>query len=254
MNICDKCGAIIPFAGGSCPKCAMKPASSAGPFQSGAQPGGFGSQPWNRTQAQTQTPAPAQNGSAALIKKMERYKELLSENEELKAMIKPQNNFPTTLETNFQKRSFIKYFWPFLAGGVGAASVVYFVVALIIVLSTPSAVRYAQGYNMGDAYAGYIVAIIIGAVIIFFGAKIAKKKQAEFNNNAEMMNREMAERYNKGLENQRMIDLFQKNLGEMKQYEQLVPQDCRTSDKVSAIIEVLKEGRAESIEDACILI
>ena len=107
---------------------------------------------------------------------------------------------------------------------------------------------------MGDAYAGYVVALIVAAIIIFIGYKIAKKKQAEFNNTAEEMNREMAERYNKGLENQRMINLFQENQIEMKKYEQLVPKEYRSYDMVGSIVEILKEGRAQNVEDACVLI
>ena len=248
MVVCDKCGAIIPFAGGSCTRCGIKAGGSSGFGQAANNP--FGN---NAYANKTQVTKP-EDDTSALIKKLERYKDLLGECDELKTMIKPQNNFPTSLETNFQKRSFIKYFWPFLAGGVAAASVVYFVVVLIIVLSTPTAVRNAQGYNMGDAYAGYVVALIVAAIIIFIGYKIAKKKQAEFNNTAEEMNREMAERYNKGLENQRMINLFQENQIEMKKYEQLVPKEYRSYDMVGSIVEILKEGRAQNVEDACVLI
>ena len=253
MNFCDKCGAIIAFANGSCPRCGGQAGGSKGPGMAGNNT--FGSNPYTgNPYTNNPTAAKPQSGNLALIKKLERYMELLSENDELKSMIKPQNNFPTSLDTSFKKRSFIKYFWPFLVGGVVAASVIYLIVAIIIVVMTPSAVRAAQGYNMGDAFGGYVVAIIVAALIIFFGFKVAKRKQADFNNNAELMNREMTERYNKGLENQRMINLFQSNLTEMKQYEQLVPKDYRTYDKVSAIVELLKEDKVQSVEDAIILI
>ena len=56
-----------------------------------------------------------------LINKLTDYQRLLSENEELETMIKPQKNFPVTDVAPFKKRSFIKYFWPFLVGGVVAA-------------------------------------------------------------------------------------------------------------------------------------
>ena len=49
------------------------------------------------------------NGKDDLIDKLVKYKQLLSENEELDTMIRPQSEFPTS-EPVFKKRSFMKYF------------------------------------------------------------------------------------------------------------------------------------------------
>ena len=48
-----------------------------------------------------------------------------------------------------------------------------------------------------------------------------------------------------------MIDLYQENLNNIRKYENLVPEEFQTFDKVNQIIELLKEDKANTIEEAC---
>ena len=205
----------------------------------------------------------AERNRKSLVSKLERYKDLLAENEELETMIKPQSSFPVTEEMNFKKRSFMKYFWPFLV----AAPVVGYIITFISSMMTVSSVsaydqfnvseqeaRMAASRAISDSIGGYAVALIVVAAIIIFGIVISKRKQAEFNSSADFMNREASERYQKGLENQRMINLQQSNIQEMHQYESLVPNEYRTAIRVGKIIEFIKNGDADTVEDACDMI
>lgn len=205
----------------------------------------------------------AERNRKSLVSKLERYKDLLAENEELETMIKPQSSFPVTEEMNFKKRSFMKYFWPFLV----AAPVVGYIITFISSMMTVSSVsaydqfnvseeeaRMAASRAISDSIGGYAVALIVVAAIIIFGIVISKRKQAEFNSSADFMNREASERYQKGLENQRMINLQQSNIQEMHQYESLVPNEYRTAIRVGKIIEIIKNGDADTVEDACDMI
>ena len=70
----------------------------------------------------------------------------------------------------------------------------------------------------------------------------------------EGMNREATERYNQGIKNQKMIDLYQENLNEIYKYEPLVPEEHRTADHLGQIIDILKENRAETVDEACAII
>ena len=237
MAFCDKCGAIIAFAGGKCPRCGLQ-----------------------KNTAQPNIPSFGDTSKMALITKLERYKQLLGECEELKAMIKPQSEFPSSLNLDFKKRSFMRYFWPFLIGGIGGGYIVYMASAFIAMMSLRS---YVSSYSnstraaenaMSDTFGGFIVAVIVAAIIIFFGVRIAKRKQADFNSNAEYMNRELEDRYNKGLNNQKMIGIYQENLTEMRQYEPLVPEQYRSAAQVSSILEFIKENKADNVDEAIILL
>lgn len=193
-----------------------------------------------------------------LIGKLEKYKELLSETEELKQMIKPQSSFPSSDESNYKKRSFIKYFWPYMVCGIVGGYLVYFVSSLIVAMNSRSMMIKDSGRAaatlMGDTLAGVIIALLVAAAVIFFGVKIAKRKQEDFNRNAEYMNMEAAERYQKGVNNQKMINLYQEDINNMRRYELLVPEEYRTSVQVGKIIDLLKEDKASTVEEACSLI
>ena len=86
------------------------------------------------------------------------------------------------------------------------------------------------------------------------GLWLSRKKRDAFNSNADMMNRIASERYQKGLQNERMIDIYQDNLANMRRYEELVPAEYQTSQKVSLIIEALKEDKADTVEEAIALL
>ena len=238
MAFCKKCGALLTFANGVCPKCGTQ--AHAG-FQ-GKNKLEFSSGNSGFTKS-------------VLVNQLESYLQLLIDNEELQSMIKPQNNFPS-MPVTYKKRSFMKFFWPFLVGGVVGGYGVYFLASFIIAYNaaygshTYSTSQAASVSAMGDAFAGLIVALIVAAVIIFFGVKVAKRKQEDFNRNADYMNQEAEARYNQGINNQKMLDLFQSNLNEMRKYEPLIPYEYRNPSYVGAIIDLLQEDKAQSIEEA----
>ena len=194
------------------------------------------------------------NAKDDLIEKLAKYKELLGENEELMTMIRPQSEFPTA-EPVFKKRSFMKYFWPFLVGGVVGGYLVYMLSSVMIVATTTSTYSQATASSvLGDAFIGLILALIVAAAIIFIGVKISKNKQEAHNSNAEYMMRETSERYQKGRLNERMVNLYQENINTMRQYERFVPEQYRTSAKVGSIIDLLNEDKAQTVEEAIMLL
>lgn len=241
MDTCKACGTILPFAGMKCPKCGFSKDGE------NAAPAGGPARPFN-------------SDKHILIMNLTKFRDLLSENEELQRMIKPQSEFPRQDEQVYKKRTLMKFFWPFLVGGIGAGILVY-IISMIIMLSTvmnagtqPSMTQ-AQidtytSHAVTDIYGGYFVAIIVALAIIFLGLWLSRKKRDAFNSNADMMNRIASERYQQGLKNERMIDIYQDNLANMRRYETLVPEEYQTSEKLSLIIEALKEGPAETVEDA----
>ena len=198
-------------------------------------------------------------GKNELIRTLEKYRTLLSECEELKTMMKPQSDFPMSESTDFKKRSFIRYFWPFLIAAPVAFYVIYLASTFIIMYSAIDTIS-TTGRNVseaslyGDTMLGMVIALIVAAVIIFFGVKTSKRKQADFNSNADFMNRQASERYQKGLQNQKMINLYQSNIQEMHKYETMVPEKHRNSADVGSIIQILKEDRAQTVDEAVALL
>ena len=194
------------------------------------------------------------------IKDLEEYRTLLSENEELKRMIKPQSEFPMYDSSDYKKRSFIRYFWPFIIGAVAAYTIIYILSIIItfssletIVTTSRSAERVSSRL-LGDTYGGLFVGIIVAVLIIVIGIKISKSKQNAFNSNAEFMNMQITEKYRAGLKNQKMIDIYQENLHNMRMYENLVPEEFQTAEKVDMIIELLKADKANTIDEACAML
>lgn len=190
-----------------------------------------------------------------LIDKLVRYKQLLSECEELKTMMKPQNSYVSDEPTVYKTRSFMRYFWPFLVGGVVGGYVVY-LLATVLSMATISdnmTAEAAINMAMGDVFGGYIVAIIVALAIIIIGIKISKNKQAAFNSNAEYMMSQADKRRQEAQGNQKILNVYQENVTEMHLYEHLVPEQYRTSAKVGTIIDLLKEDKAETVEEACSL-
>ena len=107
---------------------------------------------------------------------------------------------------------------------------------------------------MGDVYAGYFAGVIIAVIIIIVGTKIAKRKRDDFNRNADLMNQIATEKYQQGVRNQKMIDIYQENLHNMRMYENLVPEEFQTAEKVDMIIELLKADKANTIDEACAML
>lgn len=233
MEFCKNCGTVLAFAGMVCPRC--------GNFK--------GSDADN-----------AATGKISLIRTLEKFRDLLGETEELRGMIKPQSEFPMSNEQNYKKRSLMYFFWPFLVGGIGAGTVIYVISTLITVFSAIDSAQYAYSSSdvsslssrmVGDVYGGYFAGVIIAVIIIIVGTKIAKRKRDDFNRNSDLMNQIATERYQQGVRNQKMIDIYQENLNSMRKYENLVPEEFQTYDKVNQIIELLKADKANTIEEAC---
>ena len=191
-----------------------------------------------------------------LISKLEMYKSLLSDNQELETMIKPQSSFPTSTGTTYKKRSFMRYFWPYLIGAIGGGYVVYLITCIMVVSSSPSS-RTTDEMVMsmlGDFFGGIIAAIVVAVAIIIFGVKVSKRKQRDFNSNADFMNMAENEKYKQGIQNQRMIDVYQENITRMHQYENLLPEEHRNIESINAIIAILNDEKAQTVEEALVLL
>ena len=144
-----------------------------------------------------------------LIDKLVRYKQLLSECEELKTMMKPQNSYVSDEPTVYKTRSFMRYFWPFLVGAVVGGYLIYMLSSVIIVASVSSDYSQATASSvLGDAFIGLILALIVAVAIAFIGVKISKSKQAAFNSNAEYMMRQADERRQAAQDNQKILNVY----------------------------------------------
>ena len=191
-----------------------------------------------------------------LISKLEMYKSLLSENQELETMIKPQSSFPTSNGTTYKKRSFMRYFWPYLIGAIGGGYVIYLITCVMVVYSSPTSRTTDEMVvsMLGDFFGGIIAAIVVAVGIIIFGITVSKRKQRDFNSNADFMNTAETEKYKQGVQNQRMIDIYQENITRMHQYENLLPEEHRNIESVNAIIAILNDEKAQTVEEALALL
>ena len=177
-----------------------------------------------------------------LIRDLTRFRELLLEIEELNTMIRPQSEFPVSDSIIFKKSSFMRYFWPFLVGGIGGASLLYIIIAMITFNSTMNQANYVvskadmnriSANMVNDIYIGYIVCAIVAVAIIIIGVKIAKSKQASFNKNADM------------------IDIKNDDIREIRKYEPLVPEEYQDPDSLAKIINLIQNDKASTVEEAC---
>ena len=198
-----------------------------------------------------------------LIRDLTKFRDLLLEVEELDTMIRPQSDFPVSNNIEFKKKSFMGFFWPFLVGGVAGGSILYMIVAVITFYSTMNKANYIvtkadantlSASMVSDIYIGYIVCFIVALAIIIIGIKIAKNKQASFNKNADMLMREQSEKYQKGLKNEKMIEIRTDDLREIRKYEPLVPEEYQDPDSITKIIELIKSDKAATVDEACALL
>lgn len=217
----------------ACPKCGMKPQD----FTSASE-----------------------SPKTVLITKLQRYRELLGETEELKRLIRPQSEFPMYESSDYKKRSLMKFFWPFLVGGIGSYIVIAVVACIIAVNSVYVKGSYALSSSqyaitqkeMADTiYSGVIVGLIVCLGIILIGLKISRRKRDDFNKNADYMNMQKTEKFREGQKNQKMIDIYQEDINEMYKYEQLVPKEYRTVPQLTRIIELIENDQAATVEEAC---
>lgn len=194
-----------------------------------------------------------------LIKDLERFKKLLGDASELSPQIRPQSDFPSAPASGLKKRTLMKYLWPYLVAGIGAATVLYIIIVVMTLQSAVSSGYYnSSRYSRADlesslaggVYGGYILAALVGVAIIGIGIFIAKKKRASFNNNVDYMIREVNEKYNQGVKNLQMREQLNKKLREMQKYESLVPEEYQRCDKLGEIIDLLKSDKAQTVEEA----
>lgn len=202
------------------------------------------------------------SAKVGLIASLTKYQTLLSECEELEPQIKPVSSFPDSEPAAFKKRSFIKYFWPYIiVAGVGFY-ITYVGSTLISISSAGNLAKSQVRPNaeaisnrlLTDTAVGFIIALIIALAVIIIGVKISKRKQSDFNKNAAMMYTQLQERYKKGLINQKMIKIYEENELAMRQYEPIVPEEYRTSASLGQIITLLKEDKAQTIDEAIALL
>ena len=193
-----------------------------------------------------------------LILSLSKYQTLLSECEELETQIKPMSSFPISEPPVSKKRSFMKYFWPYIIVAAVGFYVTYIGTTLVTISSTSNLAKSqirpnAQALSnrlMTETVIGWVVAILIALTVVIIGIKISKRKQADFNREAARMTVELQERYQKGLRNQKMITIYEENERMMRQYEPLVPEEYRTSAFVGQIVNLLKEDKAQTVNEA----
>lgn len=190
-----------------------------------------------------------------LLMKLKRYVEMFAECETLATMIKPENSIPQVDGIPAKKRSFIRYFWPFLVGAIGGGFFVYYVGVFLVVLSRLNTIA-EQGTDVviGDTLLSYGIAILVAVIIAIFGVKIAKAKQSKYNSEVEYQNTQEEVLHQKAVNNQKMISQYQQNIQKMNEYEQLLPPQYRNIDAITALVEIFESGKAATLDEACALL
>ena len=179
-----------------------------------------------------------------LLKELDAYRLILDEYEYLKAVVKPESNYSSFQPTRTEKRSFIRYFWPFL--------VISFIAFCIInagarsICDTSCCQRYLA--------IGFFVAIAIALVILLYGYGFAKRKQAEVNRDASIMNALTMDLYTIGQANQEKVNRLRELSSEKSKYDHLVPEGYRDFDHVAKIQELIMQDKASSVEEAIAII
>jgi uncharacterized membrane protein len=216
MGTCWKCGALLKEGEEFCSSCGLRLT-------------GFG-KPGNRSE---------------LVKKLDDYRNLLDEYEYLVQTVKPVDNFPKEEEqTAFKRRSFFRYFWPFLIIATGLFYLIYLASSFVAVINQDE-----MGYLLG-AFLG----IIIVAVIIVFGYKVARRKQKDNNEKADDMSSLARERYNQGVANQKKLERLAQLEDKKIIMDPIVPEEYRDFDSVARIEELIMQNKAETIDEAIAII
>ncbi len=189
-----------------------------------------------------------------LIARLKEYRDLLAETEELGAFIKSPGDTHTTPPAPLKKKTFMRFFWPWMVAAIIAFYVVYMATAFIAMQSTirtAGTARLAFSQMMGDTMAGMICAAIVVIIIILFGIRVAKRKRNYSNRETEYLNKIADEKYNRGMANQKAIKILEEDIIKAHEFEPLVPAGYRTSEKVGIIIDLISSGKAETVEEAC---
>ena len=127
-----------------------------------------------------------------LIARLKEYRDLLAETEELGAFIKSPGDTHTTPPAPLKKKTFMRFFWPWMVAAIIAFYVFYMATAFIAMQSTirtAGTARLAFSQMMGDTMAGMICAAIVTIVIILFGIRVAKRKRNDSNRETEYLNK-----------------------------------------------------------------
>ena len=206
---------------------------------------------------------PGSESKQELIKELTEYQTLLADNEELETMIKPQEKFPTAVPTAFKKRAFIGFFWPYIVGGTLSFFGIYIIAIAIAAFTnldsynpytSSVSVNTVKANLVGDIYVGYFVAIIVAVAVFVIGIKVSRAKQRAFNSGVDRKNAEVTDRFNKGLLNQKMIELHTDNERKIRLYGEIVPEKYRTASQVASIITLIKEDKAATVAEACTML
>lgn len=179
-----------------------------------------------------------------LVEKLDKYRLILDEYEYLKAIVKPSENYASFREQKQGKRSFIRFFWPFL--------VISFLTFWII--KAGSNTICAAGSCTRYSFIGLLVAIAISLVIVLYGYGFAKNKQAEVNRDADIMNALTMDLYTIGQANQEKLNRLNELTREKSKYDHLVPEGWRDFDHVAKIQELIMQDKAASVEEAIAII
>ena len=218
MAICWKCGSIIGDGVEFCPKC--------GPGINGAGDA---------------------DERSVLIKKIDEYRLLLDEYEYITKTVLPQSNFTDEEnEPSIKKRSFFKYFWPYL---VISAIILYATGALLSIY-----VNFANGRDVLTVLVAPLLAMGFVAVLIVFGIKNSRRKQKEMNSRAETLTSIQNEKNLLALANQKKIDRLAELEPKKAQFDSLIPEGYRDFDHVAKIEDLIIQNKATTIDEAIAII
>ena len=180
-----------------------------------------------------------------LLAKLGRFKQLLDESSELAPKIRPQFEFPTSSSCNFAKKSFMRYFWPYMVGAVVTVNVLYFLgYILYISLDTPLL------FSLLSA-----IGVIAMIVILIVGGKTAVKRRNELNIQVDNRNQSERKKYREIQEKTELLKTqYANKKNSLSIYNDIVPLKNRNSRHMIRVKSLLQTNKAETFADALKLI
>ena len=229
MPFCRKCGVGITAADVFCPKCGAKNNFEKIEKVKTAAPASVPSG----------TPAPEskEDGIALAGQLADTYAEI----EKLKQEINAEEVIIKTPVPEPKSHSFFKYFWPALIIAPIILSVFYYIGTVVGTINQ----------MVAPVFILYFIGFVGAAATLGIGAAISKNKQNKFNTAEQNRAHQMHVK----------IDQSKKKIGELsglvrskhstiKQYENFIPAECRTSNSMNRVKAFLESGRAETFTDA----